>query len=281
MSDWLPATVTTGALATALWLARKVIITRLTHSVQYEFEAKLESIRSQLRESEERIKADLRAKEAEIATLRSGALTALANRQVAIDKRRLEAVDQLWTAVVTLARTKAVASLLAVVNFEKTAARAEREPKLRTMFEAVATGFNVTNLDLSGAEKARPFLSPMVWAVFSALRATSMHSVMQLNILKSGLPANGLIKDDEIAKLIKTVLPHYTDLLDKYGSRSFHLILDALETKLLQEVELMMKGGESDKAAVAQAAEILRLSIEAMSQQAAKGVPGLAVLSVD
>src|SRR5712691_9429318 len=88
--DWFPAVTTSGLLAMALWLGRNLILTRLTKSVEYEFSKKIEAVRTQFREGEERLKADLRAKEVEIAALRSGAMTALASRQIAVDKRRLE-----------------------------------------------------------------------------------------------------------------------------------------------------------------------------------------------
>jgi len=39
-------------LAVALWLTRNLILTRLTNSVEHEFNAKLETLRTQLRESE-------------------------------------------------------------------------------------------------------------------------------------------------------------------------------------------------------------------------------------
>jgi hypothetical protein len=71
---WLPAITTTGLLAFALWLDRQVISTRLTKSIEYEFNTKLESLRADMRASEERLKAELREKEAEILALRSGPL---------------------------------------------------------------------------------------------------------------------------------------------------------------------------------------------------------------
>ena len=86
---WLPALTTTGLLAAALWLGRELISNRLTKSVQHDFDKKIESVRADLRASEERFKAELREKEAEIAALRSGALSVLASRHAALDKRRL------------------------------------------------------------------------------------------------------------------------------------------------------------------------------------------------
>ncbi len=99
MDAWVPTIVTTGLLALALWLGRKLIATRLVKSVEHEFNARLEAVRAEFREKEELLKADLRSKESEIADLRGGAMTAMASRQMALDKRRLEAVDQLWSAL--------------------------------------------------------------------------------------------------------------------------------------------------------------------------------------
>lgn len=108
MDPWISSLTTTALFAAALWLGRNVISTRLTKSVEYEFNNKLESVRSQMRESEERLKAELRAKETEIAALRSGALTAMSSRQIALDKRRLEAVDQLWASVTALGPARTI-----------------------------------------------------------------------------------------------------------------------------------------------------------------------------
>ena len=45
-------------------------------------------------------------------------MTAMASRQVAVDQRRLLAVDQLWSAVTTLAPGKSWLTLQAIINFE-------------------------------------------------------------------------------------------------------------------------------------------------------------------
>ena len=108
--EWIPAITTTALSGVALWLGRNLIFTRLTKSVEHEFNGRLETLKAQLRDSEERLKAELRNRESEIAALRGGALSALASRQAALDKRRLEAVDQLWTSVSALAPCRAIAA---------------------------------------------------------------------------------------------------------------------------------------------------------------------------
>src|SRR5688500_11532375 len=205
LNDWPPAITTSGLLATALWLGRSLIITRLTKSVGHEFDKKIEALRSQLREGEERLKADLRAKEIEIAALRNGAMTALASRQIAIDKRRLEAVDQLWSAVTILASARGVVAQMGVINFDEAAKEAEHNPQVRDMFQIIGSGFDLKNLNLEEAAKARPFVSPMVWATYSAIVAITMHAVLRLYALRSGGGTYKTIKNDAVDKLVKTV----------------------------------------------------------------------------
>ena len=139
--EWLPSITSTAILGIVLWLCRNLIATRLTKSVQHEFNTKLESLRSELRDKEELLKADLRSKEAEISVLRGGAITAMASRQVALDKRLLEAIDQLWSAVTALGPAKTISSMMSVVNFDIAAEEAVHNVKLREMFTTMGSGF--------------------------------------------------------------------------------------------------------------------------------------------
>jgi hypothetical protein len=258
--SWLPALTTTALLAGALWLGRELISTRLTKSVQHEFDKKIESVRSDLRASEERFKAQLREKEAEIAALRSGALSALASRHAALDKRRLEAVDQLWGAFNALAPARSIVAMMGSVNFEFTAKEAESNSKLRHVFELINNGFDIRALDLSAAAKARPFVSQMAWAVYSAIQAVTFHSVMRLEVIKSGLGTSVLADHKAIEKLVIAALPHYMEYLEKNGPSVYYYVLEALDVRLLAELQSMLSGVESDKASLEQAAEIIRLA---------------------
>jgi hypothetical protein len=264
--DWGASLTTTGLLAVILWLGRNLIATRLTKSVEHEFNEKLELLRTQIREREERLKADLRRKETEIAALRSGALAALANRQVSLDKRRLDAVDQLWTSVIALAPARAIMGMMSVINFETAARRAEQDPKTRQVFEAMGSGFDIKTIDVSGAAKARPFLSPMVWAIYSAVNAVTMHAVMRWNVLRNGFGTQDFMDNEAIAKLLKIVLPHHSESIDKYGPSMYYHVLEELDARLLSELQNMLSGVEADKASIAQASEIVRHSSAVLNQ---------------
>jgi hypothetical protein len=272
LQDWFPAVTTTTLATGALWLMRNLIVTRLTKSVEHEFNEKLERLRADFREADERLKADLRSKEAEISMLRSGALSAMASRQMAMDKRRLEAIDQLWTAFNSLGGARALSTTLSVIKFEAAAKYAENDPKTRQFFESIGAGFDQKNIDHASAAKARPFVSAMVWATYTAYLAICMHAVVRWHILRFGLGAKDFSDKDVIAKLVTAALPHYRDYLEKAGPDGYHYILEALEERLLKEIEQMLSGVQADQASIEQAAEILRRSNEVLAEATKKGL---------
>jgi hypothetical protein len=247
ISSWFPALTSTGLFAAALWLARETISARLTRSIQHEFGRKIESVRSDFRAAEERLKAQLREKEAEISALRSGALSALASRQASLDKRGLEAVDPLWAAFNSLAPARGLAATLSVIKFDAAAEAAERDPKARQFFESLGSGFDQSKIDQIGADRARPFLSPMAWAVFTAYRAVTLHSVMRWHVLKGGLGTNDYTDRKAIEKLVVAALPHYKEYLEKHGPEVYYYVLEGLETRLLSELQTMLTGTDLDK----------------------------------
>lgn len=276
MPDWLPAITTTGGFAIALWLARNLIATRLTKSVEFEFNTKIEEIKTEQRNSEERLKSELRAKEAQIAALQTGALSAMASRQQSIDKRRLEAIDQLWASFMALTPARSTAIAMTSINFEVAAKEAERNPQARKVFETMSFGLDPKNLDTSSAQRARPFLSPAVWATFSAYSTVCLHAAMRMMTLRHGWGANVLADNNPINKLIVAVLPHYKEYLDEHGPAVYNHVLDALESKLLQDIQSMLTGTESNKEHLEQSAEILKLSNEVMKNISSVGETPLA-----
>lgn len=259
--DWLPAITTTSLIAVALWLARNLIRTRLTKSVEYEFNTKLEALRTELRKAEEQFKADIRTKEAEMAALRGGVLNAMSTRQVALDKRRLEAVDQVWSAVNSLAPAKRISAQMAIIKFDVAVEETGKKLNARQVFQIMGSGFDLKKIDLAGAAKARPFLTPMAWALFTAYQAIVMQSVVKLELLKSGV-GKDFVDHKTTANLVKLALPHYAAYVDEHGDAGYHYLLDELEQRLLQELQRMVSGAESDKASVERAAEIVKLSGE-------------------
>ena len=271
--EWLPSISTTAILALVLWLARNLIATRLTKSVQYEFDIKVESLRAELRKNEEVFRADLRAKESEIAVLRSGAITAMASRQIALDKRRLDAIDQLWSAFIALGPAKWILLSMSGFNLDKVFERAPHDEKLRDFFKQIGAGFDDKKIDSSVSEKARPFVSPMAWALFSAYQAIVMQAVAKLRLIQFGIGEKSLLDTERTKKLIKTALPYWEEYIEEHGDSAYHLLLDTLETNLLDEFRKMMAGEEDDKDAVERAAKIVEAANSVIGPTRQSGMP--------
>lgn len=248
--DLYPSLTTAGLFVAVLWLGKNVISTRLKKSVEHEFNEKLETVRSQIRDSEDRLKAEIRIKEVEIAALRNGALSALASRQIALDKRRLEAVDQLWESVTSLAPTRATLIVFSAIPFEGAASGVGQDPNARKFYQMMGNTFDISKLDSSGASKARPFLTPMVWATFSAMQAVLIHAVSRLYILQSGIDVKDFSNIEPVTKLIKVALPHYSKYIDDFGTSAYYNVLQALDEQLLSEIQIMLSGAEIDKASI-------------------------------
>ena len=248
-----------------IFLGRDAILNRLTKSVQHEYDKKLAKLNADLRQADDLLRADIHAKEGQIEALRSGALSAMASRQQAVDKRRLEAIDQLWSGVSALAMAKGAVAFMAVLKFDKAAEESAKNPKARAMFEQFATPFDPTKLSTGDASKARPFVSPLAWALFSAYSAIHGYAVLQLYILKSGLNVTGLMDDGALKKLIATALPDYNAYVEQHGITAAYLLVEELENRLLAELVEMTKGKEFDNDQLERAAEILKASNELRS----------------
>lgn len=151
---------------------------------------------------------------------------------------------------------------MAIVKFEPAAEQAAKDVRVREMFTMMSAGFDPKKVDLSGSAKARPFVSPMAWALFSAYQAIAMQAVLRLQIIKSGIGAKDLLDKDAIAKLVKAALPHQASYIDKFGEAGYHYLLEELEGSLLDEFRKMLAGVEADKASIERAAEILKRSNE-------------------
>ena len=126
------------------------------------------------------------------------------------------------------------------------------------------------SLDLSGAAVARPFITPLAWAYYSAFSAVIMSAVMKMQVLKIGVDdAERFLKSDYPNKLLKTVLPSRSAYIDEHGSSVHHYLLDEIEELLLFELKNIQDGNEADMDNAKRAAEITK-EVENITNEMAK-----------
>lgn len=267
MDYLLGAGVGSSLLVLAFWLTRQLLITRLTKSVESEFNKSLEKYRAELRSSEEHLKAALKSRENDIAVLRSSAIASLANRQTKLDDRKLEAVDNIWSAVVELAPAKFTSSIMGTIKFEEMAEAAVIDKRLREVVGTIDKSFDLKNFKHKvSPEKSRPFVSPMLWASYSAYSAIIMQGVMRAYAITTGLGARDFVDNAKVSALLKSVLPHQAAFVDKFGPGAYHHLLEEIEAVIIKEIHLTISGADSDEASLKQAAKILELSSSLQAQ---------------
>lgn len=258
LTDWMPALTTTGLLSAALFLSRELVVTRLKRSVQYDFDHKLELLKSEFRAAEKAMESSLAQKNAELESLRAGALSGITQRQALLHQRRIEAIDQLWGALVRNQGARSLAMTMSVMKLDNIAEMIGSDERLRDFIRISGGGFDPSKLDYQSASLARPYVSDMAWALFSAMQAITSYYVAHWVALKNGIDSRKMIANDSVSRLVLAVVPEYKQYLETHGvSASYHL-LERLDTLLLDELKRISVNYQQDKESVEQAAEILR-----------------------
>lgn len=152
---------------------------------------------------------------------------------------------------------KGAATFVATVHFEKLLAEAERNPKAKELGKPFEVPLEkMTELGIV-SHKARPYLSGLAWAYFSAYQAILMFAVAQMQLLKYGLNNPKLLKPEHVVRLANAALPGYEEYLAKNGTDGAYYLLDELERKLLDELTRSLKEGAGDVENIGQVAAIL------------------------
>src|SRR5208283_725213 len=205
-------------------------------------------------------------KEQQIEVLRSSAIAGLTTRQANLEKRRIQAVDQLWSAVIDLAPAKVTSRYLQRIKFEVASKEAPQNPRVREFFSTLPTITNLEEMKKTNPSSARPYVSPIVWALFSAYNAIAWFAIIKLQMLKDGIDLPKILDTDRLKELVQVALPHQIGLIEEFGPDAFHFLLDEMESRLLKELQKFLQGTEADKVSIERAAAILKLSEQVLTQ---------------
>jgi hypothetical protein len=266
--SWLGTIIATSVAVLLAMAGGKAILARLVErAVQHGLDQRLESWKAALRADEERLKATLRATEEQVAALRSGALSGLADRQATLMRRRIEAVDKVWSETNSLQRyillvlmTPLIRNALASEKVTETEVKNYKKFAELILQSAGMTDASVFPPD--GAASERLYLDPLTWSIYSTYRIWVMIPVMQLLMIKAG--AGDALKDlKPHLDSLKTILPEHTDAIVRGDMFS---LMAPLQEKLFAQLQLNLEGKHSDADAVRRAADILA-DARAMEQQ--------------
>jgi hypothetical protein len=219
------------------------------------------------------LKAQLAARGRELDALRSSAQGARAIRQGNIDKRRLEAVDQLWDAVKTVQKGTILVSTIATLNWDYAADAATKDPKAQQLFKVMAAGIDLAALHQHNAHAARPYITPLANSLFGAYSVIIAFAASRIMVLQNGVGKAVLVPEQGTFDVIIAALPEYKEMIDKQGVSALPAALGELEKRLLAELQRGMEGEEDDKAQVERAAKIAEMVKEADRKINAETLP--------
>jgi hypothetical protein len=234
------------AAGLAVFAGRHWLQARIEKGVQHQFDVKLDKLR-----------AELQAKENEISALRNAVLTGSANRQAMLDKRRFEAVETVWSTIRDLDRFKPLSSMMAMLSFKKLAAK-NSDLKIQQFLSTIRTMAPDIKTFQNKGRAEQPYLPALAWAYFSAYVTVILGSIVQTEVLRSGVSdADQLLTFEETKKILKSALPHQSEFIDSSEPQSLHYLLDEIEAKLLEELRKILDGRTADHDAAEHAKSIL------------------------
>lgn len=271
--EFLLSTVTSSVVVgAALVAARDLIATRLTASVKHEFDMKLEAGRAEFKAREqelqhtfnmklESVRSALKDRESEIQLLRTNLLTGVAGRQAAIEQRRLAAIEQLWDGWYGFSKHQMAVQFIAYLKIDLIQQQIPTNPKLRE-FIAQLDQFDLTPLAEKGWQ-ARPFVSPLAWAIYLTYTTIIAVSVFKFKQLQIG--GVSMLDEDAVVELVVAAFPEKADYIRRRGTAAFAELLKELDTKFFAEIANMLSGNESDAEMLRQSQRILEAAGKANS----------------
>jgi hypothetical protein len=268
--NWIHWLISSGTVFVAVLLAwhslkrplQEILISSVSAKVSSVFERQIEKLRSELKQHEQKLIAQLNADQADIEALRVGALSALNNRNAILTQKKIEAAEMVWSAMIELRSLLPVAQLMTVIKFKSAADGAKNNPRIKEMFEQLGVAYNVKAPTGVGASQYRLFVSKKAWSYFNAYQIIIYDTFVQFQAIKLGVGSN-LYADGAVHDIVKTTLPEFSDLIEKNRNISLYFMLEPLQEFLLSELQTMLNGSADDHQAVSMASEILRISAQA------------------
>jgi hypothetical protein len=254
-------TVVALSIYAVLLVLQFVFIKWIEKGIQHRFDGKIENLRAELRINEERLKSDLRAKEAEILALREGVLSGRINRQVLLDKRRLEAAERIWAAVIALGPAKALSATMSIIKYDAVV----KDTELRQAIDSFLPPTDDYSKPIAMNEQ--PFVPQIAWAYFFAYIVIIRSACIRAESLRAGIEQPEQFFDvRKVKEVLKAALPHKAEFIASSQPAAFHDLLDELEERLVAELKNMLEGRDLDEAAIVQAKHIVDATNKLASQ---------------
>jgi hypothetical protein len=218
---------------------RDLIFKFVANNIDYKLQKKIETLRSELRLAEDRIRA-----------VTHSAFSLVSGRQAAIDGKKLDAIQALWSHRAELNKGKSLVETMGHLNLDVVSKRIESDEKLQQFFQMYDNTSPLKkwaeNGFLSDIEPIKPFLSPVLWGLYTAYQSIITISLTQVKMFSNGITDDGMLQTDAITALLKAALPEHQEYIGKHGLKARSQILEWLDQKLLDATLNALNGTQAD-----------------------------------
>lgn len=242
--EWGPAILSSGVIGAAGTIAGWFMKSAIEQSLKSSFDLKLEVL-----------KADFRAKEAQIDAVRAAVLKGLSSQSEAISKRRMDACERLWAAT-KFQRKYSMAHIFMqnvklpeVFKMLKTGgSETEKVKQFTNLFTGSINFADLAADPLADVTNERPFLPPKAWLAYVAISGLSARAGLVLISIKNEVQALEIMKGpEEINELILEVLPHSKSFLDSLPDIGGFYLITQLEEAIFRELKMYFDGVAGDE----------------------------------
>jgi hypothetical protein len=275
IGEILIAAASSSALTLAvLALVAAALRSTIVRSIGHQFDTALERTKSALKRDEEGIRAELAAQNARIEALVSDVLKAGSLRNELVERRRFEAIEGLWTAMLELGPLEVASAAARTVKMaEAGKAAAKQDADGRKMREFAETLMKTMNFSMESVKLSRPsaglrlFAPPLAWALFSTYQSVVLNPVVRFEMMKIGASPDMLKDSEELVAAVRTALPHMNKFIDEHGDTALPYLVDNLRDRLFDELSASLRAPAVDEATIVEAAEIMKFVDKAVAGQ--------------
>jgi hypothetical protein len=202
------AGVSAALSGVVIWLARNWISERLKNSIKHEYDLKLSTVNAELRMQADLQTAQLKASIEKEAEKIRFATSSIGESQKAAIARKLDAIDALWTGVLSARENvPVVMGFIDILSVEEYMTMGDH-PHFRQMVgelspEKLAKMFKD---NIGSLERVRPYVGEYLWAIFSTYQALITRIVLLIQMGDKDPKKLNWHKDDGIKQLLYSSL---------------------------------------------------------------------------
>jgi hypothetical protein len=182
----------------------------------------IEKLRSDLQESQRNAENKLASSKEQLQVLRNQVLDLQSLRNDLLERKRLEAIEGVWKAVLDCDRFGLALQFSANMKLPDILdAASETGSEANKLREFGASLVKISQLEnikpTNRPEELRLYVSAKTWSLYSTYADLHFHGVAVLGALKFGQPANYIIGPEKLLEDVRKHIPHYSEMIAKFG----------------------------------------------------------------